>query len=78
MQIVQELCKRPGLNKAGFDMPTIYVPTLAEKPGRCVNQIEEVCSPEGRGGIWNFTILDHKLLLEIFSQLYLPARFVKT
>jgi len=43
MQIVQELCKRPGLNKAGFDMPTIYVPTLAEKPGRCVNQIEEVC-----------------------------------
>ena len=57
MQIVQELCKRPGLNKAGFDMPTIYVPTLAEKPGRCVNQIEEVCSPEGSsGGIWSFTI----------------------
>lgn len=26
MQIVQELCKRPGLNKAGFDMPTIYIP----------------------------------------------------
>lgn len=26
MQIVQELCKRPGLNKTGFDMPTIYVP----------------------------------------------------
>lgn len=26
MQIVQELCKRPGLNKCGFDMPTIYVP----------------------------------------------------
>ena len=31
MQIVQELCKRPGLNKAGFDMLTIYVPTLQEK-----------------------------------------------
>lgn len=26
MQIVQELCKRPGLNKCGFDMPTIYIP----------------------------------------------------
>jgi len=25
MQIVQELCKRPGLNKCGFDMPTIYI-----------------------------------------------------
>jgi hypothetical protein len=31
MQIVQELCKRPGLNKAGFDMLTIYIPTLQEK-----------------------------------------------
>eukprot|EP00064_Thunnus_orientalis_P005229 superscaffoldBa00000501_g5243 len=27
MQIVQELCKRPGLNKCGFDMPTIYIPS---------------------------------------------------
>lgn len=26
MQIVQELCKRPGLNKCGFEMPTIYIP----------------------------------------------------
>lgn len=26
MQIVQELCKRPGLNKTGFDMPTVYIP----------------------------------------------------
>lgn len=26
MQIVQELCRRPGLNKCGFDMPTIYIP----------------------------------------------------
>lgn len=28
MQIVQELCKRPGLNKTGFEMPTIYIPSL--------------------------------------------------
>ncbi|XP_042864549.1 uncharacterized protein LOC122248540 [Penaeus japonicus] len=42
MQIVQELCKRPGLNKTGFDMPTIYIPN-PNKPSRCVNQIEEVC-----------------------------------
>jgi len=42
MQIVQELCKRPGLNRTGFDMPTIYIPN-ANKPSRCVNQIEEVC-----------------------------------
>ena len=31
IQITQEICKRPGLNKAGFDMPTIFVPTLAGK-----------------------------------------------
>ncbi|MEE6526967.1 hypothetical protein FKM82_027944 [Ascaphus truei] len=42
MQIVQELCKRPGLNKCGFDMPTIYIPN-PNKPSRCVNQIEEAC-----------------------------------
>nr|XP_020453416.1 uncharacterized protein LOC109958834 [Monopterus albus] len=42
MQIVQELCKRPGLNKCGFDMPTIYIPN-SNKASRCVNQIEEVC-----------------------------------
>lgn len=42
MQIVQELCKRPGLNKCGFDMPTIYVPN-PNKPSRCVNQIDDVC-----------------------------------
>ncbi|XP_062840806.1 uncharacterized protein si:ch211-11k18.4 [Trichomycterus rosablanca] len=42
MQIVQELCKRPGLNKCGFDMPTIFIPN-PNKPSRCVNQIEEVC-----------------------------------
>jgi len=42
MQIVQELCKRPGLNNTGFDMPTIYIPN-ASKTSRCANQIEEVC-----------------------------------
>lgn len=42
MQIVQELCKRPGLNRTGFNMPTIYVPN-PNKPVRCVNQIDEVC-----------------------------------
>ncbi|KAM4617092.1 uncharacterized protein ACJ7VT_009853 [Polymixia lowei] len=42
MQIVQELCRRPGLNKCGFEMPTIYIPN-PQKPSRCVNQIEGVC-----------------------------------
>jgi len=31
MQIVQELCKRPGLNRTGFDMPTIYLADLITK-----------------------------------------------
>ncbi|XP_076845925.1 uncharacterized protein LOC143491100 isoform X2 [Brachyhypopomus gauderio] len=42
MQIVQELCRRPGLNKCGFQMPTIYIPN-PQKTSRCVNQINEVC-----------------------------------
>ena len=42
MQIVQELCKRPSLNRTGFEMPTIFVPTLG-KQSRCVNQIESAC-----------------------------------
>ncbi|KAG9261993.1 hypothetical protein AMEX_G25614 [Astyanax mexicanus] len=42
MQIVQELCRRPGLNKCGFEMPTIYIPN-PQKQSRCVNQIDEVC-----------------------------------
>ncbi|KAF4523226.1 hypothetical protein B566_EDAN011764 [Ephemera danica] len=42
MQIVQELCKRPGLNRTGFDMPTIFIPDL-NKPTKCMNQIDEVC-----------------------------------
>ncbi|XP_035207433.1 uncharacterized protein LOC118182221 isoform X2 [Stegodyphus dumicola] len=42
MQIVQELCKRPVLNRAGFDLSTIYIPN-PNKPARCANQIEEVC-----------------------------------
>lgn len=42
MQIVQELCKRPNLNRTGFEMQTIYVPSL-KKQSNCVNQIDEVC-----------------------------------
>nr|XP_002131924.3 uncharacterized protein LOC100182022 isoform X1 [Ciona intestinalis]XP_009862467.1 uncharacterized protein LOC100182022 isoform X2 [Ciona intestinalis] len=42
MQIVQELCKRPNLNRTGFDMPTIYIPSMG-KTSKCVNQIEDVC-----------------------------------
>ncbi|KAM3868116.1 uncharacterized protein ACN63O_007814 [Diretmus argenteus] len=42
MQIVQELCRRPGLNKCGFEMPTIYIPN-PQKQSRCVNQIDGVC-----------------------------------
>ncbi|XP_065893273.1 uncharacterized protein [Dysidea avara] len=43
VQITQELCKRPGLNRAGFEMPTIFVPSLTEKQPRCENQIDELC-----------------------------------
>ncbi|KAJ8415293.1 hypothetical protein AAFF_G00422730 [Aldrovandia affinis] len=42
MQIVQELCRRPGLNKCGFEMPTIYIPN-PQRPSRCENQIDAVC-----------------------------------
>ncbi|XP_012254717.2 uncharacterized protein LOC105685307 isoform X2 [Athalia rosae] len=42
MQIVQELCKRPGLNHTGFDMGTIFIPEL-NRPTKCANQIEQVC-----------------------------------
>jgi len=31
MQIVQELCKRPGLNRTAFEMPTIYIPNPSGK-----------------------------------------------
>lgn len=31
MQIVQELCKRPTLNRTAFDMPTIYIPNPSGK-----------------------------------------------
>jgi uncharacterized membrane protein YhaH (DUF805 family) len=43
IQIAQELCKRPALNKAGFEMPTIYVPGPNTKATRCSNAIEDVC-----------------------------------
>ena len=44
MQIVQELCKRPGLNKTGFDMPTIYVPNPNKQvnSGKCLQKIKEI------------------------------------
>lgn len=29
MQIVQELCRWPGLNRAGFDMPVVFIPDEA-------------------------------------------------
>jgi len=40
MQITQEVCKWPSLNRTCFDIQTIYNPNRA-KPTRCVNQIEE-------------------------------------
>lgn len=42
MQIVQELCRRPTLNKTGFDMPTVYIPSLARPNARCINQIDNI------------------------------------
>lgn len=42
MQIVQELCKRPNLNKTAFEMNTIFVPNL-QKGSTCINQIDKVC-----------------------------------
>ena len=47
MQIVQELCKRPGLNQCGFEMSTIYIPNhgdLKLRDQMCVNQIEDTCA----------------------------------
>jgi GTPase SAR1 family protein len=40
MQITQEVCKYPSLNRTCFDIKTIYNPNR-NKPTRCVNQIEE-------------------------------------
>ena len=44
MQIVQELCKRPGLNKTGFDMPTIYVPNPNKQVIRTPRGVAEIIS----------------------------------
>jgi hypothetical protein len=41
MQIVQELCKRPGLNKTGFDMPTIFVPSMNTKVSNLLHRINK-------------------------------------
>ncbi|KAI7690042.1 hypothetical protein SSS_06310 [Sarcoptes scabiei] len=46
MQIVQELCKRKGLNRSGFDMMAIYLPNitgLKQREQMCSNQIDDVC-----------------------------------
>ena len=38
MQIVQELCKRPTLNRTGFDMPTIFIPNPDKvRKSRCAS-----------------------------------------
>ncbi|CAG2218038.1 unnamed protein product [Mytilus edulis] len=46
-QIVQELCKRPGLNRTGFDMPTIYVPNMNSREVDTIqttlNSLEKDC-----------------------------------
>uniref|UniRef100_W5M861 Si:dkey-98f17.5 n=1 Tax=Lepisosteus oculatus TaxID=7918 RepID=W5M861_LEPOC len=42
MQIVQELCRRPGLNKCGFEMSTIYIPN-PQRSTRCANHIDGMC-----------------------------------
>jgi len=42
MQIAQEFCKRPNLNRTALDMPTIYVPNM-KKESSCLNQIDSVC-----------------------------------
>lgn len=39
MQIVQEIVKRPSLNKAGFELQTIFVPTLQEKVYFCLIKV---------------------------------------
>ncbi len=38
MQIVQELCKRPTLNRTGFDMPTIFIPN-PDKVGTSLRKV---------------------------------------
>ena len=46
MQIVQELCKRPGLDQSGFEMLTIYIPDhagLKHQEIMCTNQIDDAC-----------------------------------
>ncbi len=44
MQIVQELCKRPTLNRTGFDMPTIFIPN-PEKVRKKILFLTRVLSP---------------------------------
>uniref|UniRef100_UPI00398F8600 uncharacterized protein isoform X1 n=2 Tax=Pristiophorus japonicus TaxID=55135 RepID=UPI00398F8600 len=42
MQIVQELCRRSGLNKCGFELQTVYIPT-SNTSGHGMNHIGEMC-----------------------------------
>ncbi|GAA6075355.1 uncharacterized protein si:dkey-98f17.5 isoform X1, partial [Tachysurus ichikawai] len=52
MQIVQELCRRPGLNKCGFEMPTIYIPNpqraLCKRTLDIVEKLSEKCGDKLR------------------------------
>lgn len=43
MQIVQELCRRPSLNKTCFDMPTIFIAEKKKSENTGLNQINKVC-----------------------------------
>lgn len=60
MQIVQELCRRPGLNKCGFEMPTIYIPNP-----------QKVCIYSGGQNLYlfihNFTVEIADIHLTLFS-----------
>ena len=57
MQITQELCKRPGLNKAGFNMPTIYIPTLTGKVGYAMLYVVIVSIGQKHEGIFTSTCI---------------------
>lgn len=64
MQIVQELCRRPGLNKCGFEMPTIYIPNpqkvraLAMSSSPCDDRCKVAAESHVAPPIGDFAILD--------------------
>lgn len=47
MQIVQELCRRPGLNKCGFEMPTIYIPNPQKVCNSFIDSLTRCKLPTG-------------------------------